>query len=233
LAIFPVTFRRCYPILMLRLTYIALLFHNIGEYGWIIRARRRGGVMPHYFEHLFYAQQWRWIVLQRSTTHTWLFDCRTPVRQLSLLELIHRTGNRTFSCEYTIRSHLFRYITMKHVRVEAPPSALNMTLPAFAAEHRRLQHGARSYWSSISQPKSTGLVWGLAATRRSVCIRQMNRVYSRKDFGDDDSTINIVMAIIIIIICCRRRRSAANPPAAVDRRDRQTDGQTNGRPTVT
>ena len=51
-----------------------------------------------------------------------------------------------------------------------------------------------------SHPKSTGLVWGLAATRRSVYIHPMNRVYSRNDFGHDDSTINIVMAIIIIII---------------------------------
>ena len=49
-----------------------------------------------------------------------------------------------------------------------------------------------------SQPKSTGLVWGLAATRRSVYIHQMNRVNSRNDFGHNDSTINIVMAIIII-----------------------------------
>ena len=31
----------------------------------------------------------------------------------------------------------------------------------------------------------------------------MNRVNSRNDFGDDDSTINIVMAIIIIIIPSR------------------------------
>ena len=54
--------------------------------------------------------------------------------------------------------------------------------------------------SADSQPKSTGLVWGLAATRRSVYIHQMNRVNSRNDFGHDDSTINIVMAIIIIII---------------------------------
>jgi len=30
-------------------------------------------------------------------------------------------------------------------RGEPPPSALNMTLPAFAAECRRLQKGARSY----------------------------------------------------------------------------------------
>ena len=55
-------------------------------------------------------------------------------------------------------------------------------------------------FSADSQPKSTGLVWGLAATRRSVYIHQMNRVNSRNDFGYDDSTINIVMAIIIIII---------------------------------
>ena len=54
--------------------------------------------------------------------------------------------------------------------------------------------------SAESQPKLTGLVWGLAATRRSVCIHQMNRANSRNDFGHDDSTINIVMAIIIIIV---------------------------------
>jgi len=54
-----------------------------------------------------------------------------------------------------------------------------------------------------SQPESTGLVWGLAATRRSVYIHQMNRVNSRSDSGHDDSTINIVVAIIIIIITSR------------------------------
>ena len=54
--------------------------------------------------------------------------------------------------------------------------------------------------SADSQPKSIGLVWGLASTRRSVYIHQMNRVNSRNNFGDDDSTKTIVMAIIIIII---------------------------------
>ena len=54
-------------------------------------------------------------------------------------------------------------------------------------------------FSANSQPKSTGLVWGLAATRRSVYIRQMNRVNSCNDFGHDDSTINIAVAVIIII----------------------------------
>jgi len=33
-----------------------------------------------------------------------------------------------------------------------------------------------------TRPKSVGLVWGLAATRRSVCIHQMNRVNSRNDY---------------------------------------------------
>ena len=54
-------------------------------------------------------------------------------------------------------------------------------------------------FSADSQPKSTGLIWGLAATRRSVYIYQMNGMNSRNDFGHDDSTINIVMAIIVII----------------------------------
>ena len=54
-------------------------------------------------------------------------------------------------------------------------------------------------FSADSQPKSIGLVRGLAATRRSVYIHQMNRVNSRNDLGHDDSTINIVMTIIIII----------------------------------
>jgi len=59
---------------------------------------------------------------------------------------------------------------------------------------------ASCQFSANSQPKSIGLVWGLAATRRSIYIHQMNRVNSRNDFDHDDSTINIVVVIIIIII---------------------------------
>ena len=40
-----------------------------------------------------------------------------------------------------------------------------------------------SQFSVDSQPKSVGLVWGLAATRRSVYIHQMNRVNSGKTLG--------------------------------------------------
>ena len=47
---------------------------------------------------------------------------------------------------------------------------------------------------------SIGLVWMLAATRRSVYIHQMNRVNSRNDFGHDYSTINIVVGLVAIII---------------------------------
>jgi len=32
-----------------------------------------------------------------------------------------------------------------------------------------------------SQPKSIGLVWGLVATRRPVCIHQVNRVNFRNE----------------------------------------------------
>jgi len=61
-------------------------------------------------------------------------------------------------------------------------------------------------FSAHSQPKSIGLVWGLAATRRSVHIHQMNRVNSGNDydFGHNDNTINIVVVIIIIIIIISR-----------------------------
>ena len=57
------------------------------------------------------------------------------------------------------------------------------------------------------QPKLIGLVWGLAATRtrRSLYIHQMNWVYSRSDFGHDDSTMNIVVVIIISIIIIMRQ----------------------------
>jgi len=58
--------------------------------------------------------------------------------------------------------------------------------------------GSRQFSANL-QPKSVGLVWGLAATRRSVYIHQMNRVNSCNEFGHDDSTINIVVFIIVII----------------------------------
>jgi len=52
----------------------------------------------------------------------------------------------------------------------------------------------------VSAVMSLGLVWGLAATRRSVCIHQMNWVNSHSDHGHDDSTINISVCIVIFII---------------------------------
>jgi len=40
----------------------------------------------------------------------------------------------------------------EQVCVESPPSALNVTLPAFAAERRRLQHGALPTGRSAANP---------------------------------------------------------------------------------
>ena len=51
-----------------------------------------------------------------------------------------------------------------------------------------------------TQPKSIGLLCGLAAQRRSVYIHQMNRVNSRNDFGHDDSTVNIVVVVVVVVI---------------------------------
>jgi len=66
-------------------------------------------------------------------------------------------------------------------------------------------------FSADSQPKSTGLISGLAATQRSVYSHQMNRVNSRNDFGHDDSSMNIVMVIIIIIIIFSRDHYDGRP----------------------
>ena len=54
--------------------------------------------------------------------------------------------------------------------------------------------------SADSQPKSVGLVCGLTATQRSVCIHQMNRVNSRSDHGHEHSTVNIVVELLLSII---------------------------------
>jgi len=48
-----------------------------------------------------------------------------------------------------------------------------------------------------SQPRSVGLVWGLVAAWRSVCIHQMNRVNSHNGLT---MIWNIGISIIIIII---------------------------------
>jgi len=42
----------------------------------------------------------------------------------------------------------------------------------------------------------------VGATRRSVCVHQMNRVNCRNDFGRDDSTINIIKVTAAACIVC-------------------------------
>ena len=58
-------------------------------------------------------------------------------------------------------------------------------------------------WTHSPSRMALSEPWGLAATRRSVCIHKMNQVNSRNDFGHDDSTINIFVLIIIIITIFR------------------------------
>jgi len=55
---------------------------------------------------------------------------------------------------------------------------------------------------SVHLQSSIGLVWGLAANWRSVCIHQMNRVNSRSGYGHDDCSINIIIVVVIIIKFC-------------------------------
>ena len=55
-------------------------------------------------------------------------------------------------------------------------------------------------FSADSQPKSIGFICGLAATRRSVYIHQMNRVNSRNDFGHDNFTKNIVVVVVVVVV---------------------------------
>jgi len=59
---------------------------------------------------------------------------------------------------------------------------------------------AAIYRRTHSLIKSVGLVWELAATRRSVCIHQMNRMNSRNGYGHDDSTINIIVIIMLLLL---------------------------------
>ena len=112
-------------------------------------------------------------------------------------------------------------------------------------------------FSADSQPKSIGLVWGLAATRRSIYIHHMNRVNSRSDFRHDDSTLTLSRLLLLLLLLLRTLTTwhyphspaahrAAVRRAAIDRYllpschnsklcccglywDRQTDGRTDGR----
>jgi len=65
-----------------------------------------------------------------------------------------------------------------------------------------------SHLSADSQPKLVGLVSGLAATRRSVCIHQMNRVNSCSDHGQEDSTVNIVVELLLFTIIIKQENLA-------------------------
>ena len=58
----------------------------------------------------------------------------------------------------------------------------------------------RCHFSADSQPKSIGLVQGLAATRRSVYIHQMNQVNSRYDSGHGDSVVVLIFVTVFVLV---------------------------------
>ena len=62
--------------------------------------------------------------------------------------------------------------------------------------------GSCQFFLADSQPKSIGLVWGFAATRRSVYIHQKPGELSQYF----DSTINIVVVIIIVTIVRQNKK---------------------------
>jgi len=92
--------------------------------------------------------------------------------------------------------------TLTAVPRSTQPSTLHGTVKWVSAD--KLSNNNKRRWclrmiaanlSADSQPKSVGLVWVLAATRRSVCIHQIFSLVMTMSWL---STINIVMVIIII-----------------------------------
>jgi len=88
--------------------------------------------------------------------------------------------------------------TLPAVPRSTQPSALRGTVKwvsAFGSSNNKWRWWMWWWQPFIGGPtvQVLGLVWGLAATRRSVCIHQMNRVNSRSDHGHEDSTINTVI----------------------------------------
>jgi len=73
-----------------------------------------------------------------------------------------------------------------------------------------------SHLSADSQPKSVGLVWGLAATRRSVCIHQMNRVNSRSDLSRWQHHKHCHWLLLLLLCVCVRARTCEDMCGCID-----------------
>ena len=149
-------------------------------------------VIYYNFRHTFAPCVFLWHArtVTRSTEHNADVTCTMIAR--SIFRFIHTTSAH----RVVTRRHTAPYIIQPHPILAKPPCP--DPWPPVTARVGVDVDGSCQF-SADSRHKSTGLVWGLAATWRSVCIHQMNRVNSRNDFGRDDSTINIVVVIIIII----------------------------------
>ena len=67
-----------------------------------------------------------------------------------------------------------------------------------------------------SQDKLVGLVWGLAATRRSVCIHQMNRVNSRSDLSRWQHHKHCHWLLLLLLCVCVRARTCEDMCGCID-----------------
>ena len=81
----------------------------------------------------------------KSTRSIWYNAVESDVQRTTIILVVKY--NRNNDTRYRNVFKTWKISGKKQLCVESHPSALNMTLPAFAAERRCLQHGARSYQS--------------------------------------------------------------------------------------
>jgi len=132
-------------------------------------------------------------------------------------------------------------IKYKQVCLQSPPSALNMTLPAFTAERQRLQHGARSQWC-IAKNGGGYTQRGVAKGLKVPCLFMITEVSIRcqKNLG---GWYTAYTRVYPQYTTARSYRSTSPARRALSskfasrcsccRSEVQTDGQTDGRLVVT
>ena len=86
---------------------------------------------------------------------------------------------------YTCACDMRLAYRIKQVCVDSPPSALNMTLPASAAERRHLQHGARSVPVAVDR---CFLLAGRSAATPPAAVPAGDRWYRQTDRRTDGRT---------------------------------------------
>ena len=107
-------------------------------------------------------------------------DKSSPFNSTHYVVLYPQNGDRIVTIDSVTSFHPMHNAPPQRVSVEPPSSALNMTLPAFAVERRRLQHSARSY-RSISPARR---VLGSKPASCRCCSRSLGQTDRRMDMSD-------------------------------------------------